>query len=170
MMNRLAFEAVNRHLKDICDNENAFGGKLVVLGGDFRQILPMVAHGSRESIVAATVHRASFWNDCRVMHLRINMRLRIGNQSDESTERMETFARWILQVAEGEVQGISISDDGEPDWIKIPHEFLIPNDENGVQNLITTIYPIQIDCIFGNEGSLHQQMTMLMKSTPSCYQ
>ena len=67
----------------------------------------MVAHGSHESIVAATV-RASFWNDCRVMHLRINMRLRTGNQSDESTERMEKFARWILQVGEGEVQGISI--------------------------------------------------------------
>jgi len=60
MMNRLAFEAVNRHLKDICDNENTFGGKLVVLGGDFRQLLPVVAHGSRESIVVATVHRASF--------------------------------------------------------------------------------------------------------------
>ena len=32
MMNRLAFEDVNRHLKDICDNENAFGGKLVISG------------------------------------------------------------------------------------------------------------------------------------------
>jgi len=32
MMNRLAFEAFNHHLKDICDNENAFGGTLVVLG------------------------------------------------------------------------------------------------------------------------------------------
>ena len=75
MMNRLAFEAVNRHLKDICDNENAFGGKLVVFGGDFKQILPVVAYGSRESIVATTVHWASFWSDCRVMHLRINIRL-----------------------------------------------------------------------------------------------
>jgi len=69
------------------------------------------------------------------------MRLRTGNQFGKSTERMEAFARWILQVSEGEVQGISISDDGEPDWIKIPHEFLIPNAENGVQNLITAVYP-----------------------------
>jgi len=45
---------------------------------------------------------------------------------------MEAFARWILQVGKGEVQGISISDDGEPDWKKIPHEFLIPNDEDGL--------------------------------------
>jgi len=60
MMNRLAFEVVNRYLKDICDDEHTFGGKLIVLGGDFRQILPVVIHGSRKSIVPATVHWASF--------------------------------------------------------------------------------------------------------------
>jgi len=60
MMNRLAFEAVHRHLQDICDNQDAFGGKLVLLGGDFRQILPVITHGSLESIVAATIHRATF--------------------------------------------------------------------------------------------------------------
>jgi len=54
---------------------------------------------------------------------------------------MEAFARWIFPVGEGKVQGISISDDGEPDWIKIPHEFLIPNDADGVQNLIAAVYP-----------------------------
>jgi len=67
MMNQLAFKAVNHRVKDICDSENAFGYKLVVFEGDFKQILPVVTHGSRESIVAATVHQASFWNDCRVM-------------------------------------------------------------------------------------------------------
>ena len=40
---------------------------------------------------------------------------------------------------EGEVQGIPISEDGEPNWIK--HEFLIKNDEDGVQNLIAAVYP-----------------------------
>ena len=84
-------------------NENAFGGKLVVLGGDFRQILPVVAHGSRESIVAATVRRASFWNDCRVMHLRINMRLRTGDQSDESTEKGGDICKMDIASAQGEV-------------------------------------------------------------------
>ena len=37
-------------------------------------------------------------------------------QIDESNETMrivEEFARWILQVGEGQVQGISISDKGE---------------------------------------------------------
>jgi len=45
MMNRLVFKAVDRHLKDIYDNQNAFGGKLVFLGGHFRQILLVITHG-----------------------------------------------------------------------------------------------------------------------------
>ena len=54
---------------------------------------------------------------------------------------VKEFARWILPVGDGQVQGIAISDDGEPNWIKIPEEFLIRNDENGLHNLITSIYP-----------------------------
>jgi hypothetical protein len=48
MINKYAFEAVNRCLQDIMrevDPRNAdllFGGKIVVFGGDFRQILPVV--------------------------------------------------------------------------------------------------------------------------------
>jgi len=75
------------------------------------------------------------------MHLRIKMRLRTADQSGETAEGMEAFVRWILQVGEGEVQGISISEDGKPNWIKIPQEFLIQNDKDGVQNLIAAIYP-----------------------------
>jgi len=33
-----------------------FAGKLVIFGGDFRQILSVVIHGSRESIIATIVH------------------------------------------------------------------------------------------------------------------
>jgi len=88
MMNCLAFEAINCHLKDICDNENTFGGKMVILGGEFRQILPMVTHGNRGSIIVTTVYRASFWNDCHIMHLHINMRLQRVAQSSETTERL----------------------------------------------------------------------------------
>ena len=36
MMNRLAFEAVDKSFKDIMDSEEPFGGKIIVLGDDFR--------------------------------------------------------------------------------------------------------------------------------------
>ena len=39
------------------------------------------------------------------------------------------------------MQGIAISYDSEPNWIKIPEEFLIRNENNGLHNLIASIYP-----------------------------
>jgi len=113
MMNWLAFEVVNRHLKDVYDNENAFRGKQVIFREKFRWIIPVVTHDSRKSIIVAIVHQASFWNDCHVMHFCTSMRLQRADQSSETTERMEEFAGSILQVSEGEVQRISILEDGE---------------------------------------------------------
>ena len=66
------------------------------------------------------------------------MRLQQINEPNETTHIIEEFARWILQVGDGEVQGIAILDDTEPNWIKILEEFLIRNDDNGLHNLITS--------------------------------
>jgi len=136
---------------------------LVLLGGDFRQILPVIAHGNRESIVAAMIYRATFWNECSILHLLISVRLQQIDEPSETTHIIEEFARWILQVEDGKVQGIAILYDGEPNWIKIPEEFLIRNDDNGLHNLITSIFPdfaisMKIDHIFEKEGFLYQSM------------
>ena len=46
-------EALDRTLCDLMDRDLPFSGKVIVLGGDFRQILPVVKCGSRVQIVAA---------------------------------------------------------------------------------------------------------------------
>jgi len=74
----------------------------------------MITHGGRKSIVTATIHRATFWNECSILHLCINMRLQRTNEHNETMANVEEFARWILQVGDGQVQGIAISDDVEP--------------------------------------------------------
>jgi len=61
MMHRRAFEAVDQTLRDLMQlddieaTKKIFGGKTVVLGGDFRQILPVVPKGRREDIVSASL-------------------------------------------------------------------------------------------------------------------
>lgn len=40
-------------VKDIMHCDNPFGGKCIIMGGDFRQILPVIKRGSRASIVDA---------------------------------------------------------------------------------------------------------------------
>ena len=80
MANRNCFEAVNRSLQDILQLEDPtnlekpFGGKVVVLGGDFRQILPVVKEGRREDIVQSAICQSHLWNYCHVFKLQQNVR------------------------------------------------------------------------------------------------
>ncbi|KAF8077404.1 hypothetical protein N665_1040s0008 [Sinapis alba] len=64
MTHKHAFEALDRTLKDIMSSINpeaqnkTFGGKTVLLGGDFRQILPVIPQGNRvETILATTTDK-----------------------------------------------------------------------------------------------------------------
>ena len=58
MMHCHVFEAVDRTLKDICGCDRPFGGKVVVLGGDFRQCLPVIPKGTKTQIVEASLSRS----------------------------------------------------------------------------------------------------------------
>ncbi len=62
---------VNLVLKDIL-----FGGKVVVMGGDFRQLLPVVPRGTRGQIVDASLKRSAIvWHSVKVRHLHENIRV-----------------------------------------------------------------------------------------------
>jgi len=56
MTHRFVLETIDRTLGDICDQQNMpFGWKLMVFGGDFRQILLVVTNGIRVDIVTASL-------------------------------------------------------------------------------------------------------------------
>ncbi|KAJ9564541.1 hypothetical protein OSB04_000507 [Centaurea solstitialis] len=62
MIHKHCFEALDKTLRDIlrsttpCSEEKLFGGKVVVFGGDFRQILPVIPKGSRHDIVNSSLN------------------------------------------------------------------------------------------------------------------
>ncbi len=88
MMHRRAFEAVDRTLRDLMQLDDAqaiekiFGGKTVVLGGDFRQILPVVPKGGREDIVSASLPRSHLWQHVTILCLHINMGVMATNYEE----------------------------------------------------------------------------------------
>ncbi|XP_066373437.1 uncharacterized protein [Miscanthus floridulus] len=56
MTKRQNVEALDNSLRDIMGQSDlSFGGKTVVLGGDFRQVLPVVRKGSKAQIVGASL-------------------------------------------------------------------------------------------------------------------
>lgn len=58
MTNKLAIHAVERSFRDILQNDQTFGGKKIIFGGDFRQILLVISHGSRAEIVGSTLKKS----------------------------------------------------------------------------------------------------------------
>ncbi|XP_016185702.1 uncharacterized protein LOC107627378 [Arachis ipaensis] len=100
--NKLTFKELDRTLHDIMvlvsdSNKNLpFGGKVFVLGGDFRQVLPVIPKGSRAEIVMASINSSVLWKYCEV--LRLTKNLRLANGLEQSTaQELRSFSYWILQ-------------------------------------------------------------------------
>ncbi|XP_035830876.1 uncharacterized protein LOC110866786 [Helianthus annuus] len=106
MVHKHAFEALDRTMHDIFNISNPsrsdvlFGGKVIVFGGDFRQILPVVPNGGRQEIVNASLCSSYLWSKCKLLTLSRNMRLTVGRPSSE-VEEISNFAKWLLDVGEG---------------------------------------------------------------------
>ncbi|PIA60444.1 hypothetical protein AQUCO_00300153v1 [Aquilegia coerulea] len=147
MNHRNIFEAVDKTFQDLMRKEvgdfegQIFGGKTILLGGDFRQTLPVVPKGSREDVVAACISRSYLWSKCEAFTLKTNMRLNGNDLEPEMVKEIADFSEWILKLGEGKLPTVSINDYDEPNWIKIPEDLLIQNNGATIQQIIETIYP-----------------------------
>eukprot|EP00959_Pyramimonas_sp_CCMP1952_P129370 2705354-Pyramimonas_sp.AAC.1 len=75
MAHRHALEVLDKLLCDVMQNRGVpFGGKVVVLSGDYRQLLPVVPRAGRGQIVSATHPRSRLWRGVRRIRLTENMR------------------------------------------------------------------------------------------------
>ncbi|XP_058776861.1 uncharacterized protein LOC131651210 [Vicia villosa] len=76
MAHKYCFETLDRTLKDVMSNysnsKTIFGGKVVIFGGDFRQILPVVPGGSRSDIVHSTINASYIWHYVKIGEGRIS--------------------------------------------------------------------------------------------------
>ncbi|GLT51975.1 hypothetical protein SLA2020_253440 [Shorea laevis] len=113
MMQKYAFEAVDKTFKDIIGfkdqaaRNKPFGGKIVVLGGDFRQILPVIPKGKRQEIVEACINRSYLWKSCEVFVLEKNMRVSETNAEGLPDVANKQFNKWLLDIGDGKIQAIA---------------------------------------------------------------
>ncbi|XP_057451986.1 uncharacterized protein LOC130743774 [Lotus japonicus] len=142
MVSRYAFEALDRTLRDIMKskingNSNIpFGGKVVVLGGEFRQILPVIPKGRRAEIVMSTINSSRLWRFCKVLTLTENMRL-MTNKCSPINDEIKDFAKWVLDVGDG---NLGHYNDGQSD-VRIPNDLLIQQTLNPIADIVQLMYP-----------------------------
>jgi hypothetical protein len=128
MNNRFYFEALDRSLQDILKTldgrrlNNPFGGKSILLGGDFRQILPVIPGGTKEEIINASFSSSSLWSAFTFLTLNQNMRLSADGLSPDQKEELRQFAEWILLIGDGQLCDLAVPDDHDAAFIKIPCE------------------------------------------------
>ena len=57
-----AFEAVNRFLQQLMGSDQPFGGKVMLIGDDFQQILPVLRRIDSSTIRQYCLHAAPFFS------------------------------------------------------------------------------------------------------------
>jgi hypothetical protein len=94
MASSYALKAVDILLRDIMNINVPFGGKIMVLGGDFRQVLPVIRFAGKSELIAASLKSSDLWPCFKVMHLQKNMRTGPGE---------EEFSKWLIKLRDGEL-------------------------------------------------------------------
>ena len=131
MTHRRCFEALDRSLRDVLSANNPsladkpFDGKIVVLDGDLRQILPVIEGGTRGQVVNAAVTNSPLWRGVTVLSLKRNMRLDVQTIDPVVQAEAASFAKWVLDIGDGVFPAIAWTGEIDPTWITIPDEQLV---------------------------------------------
>ncbi|GJT75215.1 DNA helicase [Tanacetum coccineum] len=107
-----------------------------------RRFSPNVASkkgAEKEELIVASIAESYLWWHFRICTLKENMRLQRSGLTNEERKRSETFAKWLLDVGDGEI-GEPEEEDQDSSWIRIPPEYSFDNDETSLSRLINFIY------------------------------
>ncbi|XP_039964217.1 ATP-dependent DNA helicase PIF1-like [Bactrocera tryoni] len=96
MAHKKSLEALDRSMQDLRNNKNRFGGAMILLAGDFRQILPVVPRSTPADELNACLKSSILWKYIKTLKLSINMRVEL--QEDQSGE---VFSKRLLDIGNG---------------------------------------------------------------------
>ncbi|XP_024630351.1 ATP-dependent DNA helicase PIF1-like [Medicago truncatula] len=126
MINKYCVEALDRTLQDVMGSNAPFGGEVVIMGGDFRQVLPVITKANKSQMMNACIVRSNLWAITKVLHLRQNMRSMHDHE----------FAEFLMRIGDGNEPTKS------DDMVRVPNEIGIQwEGESSIHNLIQHTFP-----------------------------
>ena len=104
-----------------------FGGKIIVFGRDFKQVLPVVPHATRVETMNASLVMSYLWPKMEKLRLTRNMRAQLDT----------TFSDFLLRVGDGDENSTN------EDMINIPDHMLVQykHGDDPEKCMINTIFP-----------------------------
>ncbi len=86
-------------MQDLTGNVGVpFGGKILVLGGDWRQTLPIVPFGDRAETVAATLQQHYTWRQGLFQKYRLTVNMRAATSGFDADA---AHHEWLLALGDG---------------------------------------------------------------------
>ncbi|XP_074313490.1 uncharacterized protein LOC141648664 [Silene latifolia] len=127
MAKRDSIQAVNFLLQDVYSNSETFGGKIVVFGGDFCQVLPVLPRRTQQEAVEASIVSSELWNSLIKFRLTENIRARAYTE----------FSNFLLKLGNGELQ---TTEDGV---VQLPPDLILEANETQcpLTVLVESVFP-----------------------------
>lgn len=126
MSDRRCFESLDKTLRDITNNaDQLFGGKSMLLGGDFRQTLPVKPKSPKSEILASCLTNSYLWKHFTVLRLTENMRLAATMGTPADALQISWFSNWLLQIGDGMIGSTPVNQHTDIKRVEIPTQFLI---------------------------------------------
>ncbi|KAG8364793.1 hypothetical protein BUALT_Bualt18G0035700 [Buddleja alternifolia] len=102
----------------------------MIMGGEFRKVLPVVKGGSIGQQIASSVSKSAFWGGVKIICLQTNMR------SQQDAE----FSQFLLRIGDGIQQSLN------GDFIQLPQSMVIPwKGKQSIYQLIDSVFPNMVD-------------------------
>ncbi|GBM33948.1 hypothetical protein AVEN_79840-1 [Araneus ventricosus] len=121
MLTKDGLRCIDSLLRDLMNNDKPFGGKVIIIGGDFRQTLLVVPRGTRADVIESCIKSSPLWS--KFTHLSLTTNIRCAGQTEHNM--------WLLNIVSGNFPEFS----GLPcDSIEIPQKMVVE------ENLIEAIY------------------------------
>ena len=113
MAHKRSLEALDRTLKDLCDNQNIFGGAMILLPRDFRQTLPIIPRSTLADELNACLKLSYLRQHVKTLQLTTKMRVLL-----QQNQTAIVFSKQLLDIGNGKV-----AIDNSTGFITLPFDF-----------------------------------------------
>lgn len=129
LAHKKCFEALDRTLRDFTGINKPMGNKLLLLTGDFRQILPVVPRSTPADELNACLKSSYLWKFVKTIKLTTNMRVYLKKDSTA-----QQFSQQLLNIGDGKhpIDAVTKEISFPPNFCKLT---------SSLSHLITSVYP-----------------------------
>jgi PIF1-like helicase len=114
MLPKDGLRCIDLVLRELMQTHVPFGGKVIVIGGDFRQTLPVVPRGKPADVIEACLISSPLWNLFAQLSLISNMR----------SEGQNEFNQWLLDIG---ISSLPTVENTPENAVKIPSQMITQN-------------------------------------------